>query len=737
MKIALTSIFGREKWILLLSSCLILVSLFSGVISANELDMSTFLVPYKSYTFDYWGNAVEGPLAYTPKRIITASELGLTNLNAPRDLVVGLQNNHIYITDTGNNRIIHLDDNWNLVRIIDGFINDQNEETFSRPNSIAITRENHMYVADTGNARIVQLDQDGNLVKIFHSPHIGNENLFPDNFSFRPTKVGVNDRGHLYILSEDYFEGFITVDADGIFRGMIGAPEVQVTVAEYIWFQLSTDEQRSRRSLFLPTEYSGFTLDEKGFLYATITSEEDDDSIRRLNPAGSDSLRRTGFHDPIGDINYTNMWDQSTYYGPSNFVDVTVLPMDAYSVLDRNRSRIYTYDNDGNLLYMFGYRGRDHGQIARASAIENIDLDLLVLDDERGLIMIFEPTEYTKMIWTALDHYNAGNYEKSEQVWRDILYQNANLDLAYTGIGRSLLLREEFEEAMYFFEHGNNREGYSRAFQEYRTIRLGENFGIAMLVVALVILVIAIWPILRRRYSTLSETESAVSSEAAWLELMESNTLKSKFQRTYQSLKYSLYVIFHPFDGFYELKYFNRGSLPAAFIILFGVTITYTLMRQYTGFLFNHNNPDDLNIVVEFASVILPFALWVGVNWAFTTLMTGKGKLKDIIIASAYALVPLILINLPMIIVSNYLVLEEGTFYFLFLSIAVLWTGFLMFFGAVMTTHEYGFGKSIFTTLLTLVGILFTIFMGLVIMNLFELLVRFIEEVFTEIMFRI
>ena len=362
---------------------------------------------------------------------------------------------------------------------------------------------------------------------------------------------------------------------------------------------------------------------------------------------------------------------------------------------------------------------------------------MIVLDDERSQILIFEPTEYTKLIWTALEHYDKGEYAEAEAAWRKILEQNANYDLAYTGIGRSLLLREEFEEAMYYFKHGNNRNGYSLAFQEYRKMRLEENFGLLMTVVILVILLITYWPKLTQRWSKVSERQAAVSSEVRWLELSEGKTFKDRMLRYWYSLKYSLHVIVHPFDGFYELKYRNRGSLPAAFTILFLVAVTYTLMRQYTGFLFNTNDPSQLNILVELASVLLPFALWVGVNWAFTTLMEGKGTLRNIIIASAYALVPLLLINLPLIVISNYLTLEEGTFYYLFMSIAVFWSGCLMFIGAVMTTHEYGFGRSIFTTILTLVGMIFVIFLGLALMNLLELVYRFINEVVSEIAFRV
>ncbi|HKM17247.1 MAG: DUF1282 family protein [Firmicutes bacterium] len=737
MRITLPFAVHKDKLILLLILMFALLFCMPGAAGADETEemhLSTFLVPYRSYTWDYWDNPVEGPIAYLPKRVITAGELGLDSLRQPRDLVVDEENNHIYIVDTGNNRIVQLDLDWNVLRIIDGFMNNGTWESFSGPSSVAISVEQDIYVADTGNSRIVHLDQAGSLLRILGSPHVGHEDMFPDTFRFRPFTIGVNERGYMFVLSEDYFEGFITIDADGIFRGVIGAPRVNVSLWEYVWFLLSTEEQKARRNLFLPVEYSGFTLDDAGFIYATVASDEGD-SIRRLNSAGGDSLKRYGFHRPIGDVRYTNMWQQSTYYGRSNFVDVTVFPLGIYSVLDRTRSRIYTYDDDGHLLYMFGYRGRGHGQVARGIAIDHIGLDLVVIDDERGQILVFEPTDYTKMILQAVEHYNKGEYLQEEAVWREVLKLNANYDLAYTGIGRSLLLQEEYADAMYYFKLGNNRSGYSRAYQAYREILLKQNFSYVMTGIALIVALFMLWPRIKARLGFREQT--AAAKEAAWLALTEEKGFKSRLLRLYHSLKYGLYLISHPFDGFYELKYRQRGSVPAAFVILILVTITYTLMRQYTGFLFNHNDPSRLNIIVELASVILPFGLWTGVNWAFTTLMTGKGTFKQIVIASAYALIPIIIINLPMIIVSNYLILEEGTFYFLFVSVAMMWAGALMFIGVMMVTHEYGMGKSIFTTILTLVGMIFTIFLGLVLMNLLELVYRFANEMFTEIAYRL
>ena len=87
------------------------------------------------------------------------------------------------------------------------------------------------------------------------------------------------------------------------------------------------------------------------------------------------------------------------------------------------------------------------------------------------------------MIWAALDAYHRGHYAETEAIWRKVLELNANFDLAYTGIGRSLLRRGEYAEAMRYFRLGNNRRDYSEAFDLYRRSVIYENFGCARLAV--------------------------------------------------------------------------------------------------------------------------------------------------------------------------------------------------------------------------------------------------------------
>ena len=68
-------------------------------------------------------------------------------------------------------------------------------------------------------------------------------------------------------------------------------------------------------------------------------------------------------------------------------------------------------------------------------------------------------------------------------------------------------------------------------------------------------------------------------------------TDKQKWQRLLSSLRYSLYVIFHPFDGFWDLSREKRGSLGAANIIVFLVLLVRLLSMQFTPFLFMSRRP--------------------------------------------------------------------------------------------------------------------------------------------------
>ncbi|MEJ6949729.1 YIP1 family protein [Natronospora cellulosivora (SeqCode)] len=729
---------------------LLLFILSSGVIYA---DSSTYAVPYYSYTYDFWQDPIMAPQAYQAHRIINGEDLGVGAFSNPQDLFVW-NNQEIYIADTGNNRIIITDSEWNLIKIIEDFENDGELDTFNQPYGLYVTNNDELFVADRRNNRLVVLDRQGELIRIISSPVADNPTLFRSGYQFLPVKVAVDNVGRTYVIAEEIIDGVMEFDLDGDFRGFLGAPRISPDFIDYLWRRISPQARQERLSLLLPTEYSNLDVDERGFIFTTVGTGEyqDDDAIRRLNPSGKDVLKRQGFAPPTGDYGSSLQDAEGEWVlEGSHFRDILAREEGIYSALDQERGRVFTYDYFGNLLYVFAGRGFERGNLRRPRALAEFDSHIMVIDSELNDITVYAPTRYQKLIHDAIREYNSGQYQESANIWSEVVGMNANFDLGYTGIGRAYFRDDNFAEAMQFYRLGQNREGYSAAYEYYRKDYIRDNIN--MLFLSFIIIIFLI--ILIRKYSKvlsknlypfllngLAKSETAAISYFKEDKWRFGSWIKARLAilylqsiRTIKGVAYARHVVFHPFDGFWDLKHEKLGNLPAATVILILFTLSNIIQRQYTGFIFNQSNLARLNVLAEFAFVLIPFFLWVTVNWSFTTLMNGKGKFKDIYIATAYAFTPMIIINIPVTIISNFITMEEGAFIFIFSSIAVLWSLLLLFFGT-MTTHQYETGKNFFLTILIIAGIIFSLFIGILFFNLSEQVIQFIRDIYTELFIR-
>jgi hypothetical protein len=129
------------------------------------------------------------------------------------------------------------------------------------------------------------------------------------------------------------------------------------------------------------------------------------------------------------------------------------------------------------------------------------------------------------------------------------------------------------------------------------------------------------------------------------------------------------------------------------------------------------------------------FVLWCVANWCLTTLFDGEGTLKDIFIATAYALMPIPLLTIPATIATNFASLTESEMITLVLGLSYVWTGMLIFFGS-MTTHGYSMGRNIAITLFTLIGMVFILFVAVLFWNLITRMVSFVTDIVTELSYR-
>ena len=204
----------------------------------------------------------------------------------------------------------------------------------------------------------------------------------------------------------------------------------------------------------------------------------------------------------------------------------------------------------------------------------------------------------------------------------------------------------------------------------------------------------------------------------------------------FEHLLYPFYVLLHPFNGFWEVKYEQKGKLRIAFGILLLVTVAMILERQYAGFPVNYNDPRDLNSINELQYIVVPFFLWCTSNWALTTLMDGEGKFKEILIVTGYAMLPLAVIHLPNTLFSNFITERETAFYYFLNSVSFLWFVWLLFIGT-MTVHQYTVTKTLVTMALTLVVAGIIVFLGLLAFALIHQIVGFVMTIYHELSLRL
>jgi hypothetical protein len=209
-----------------------------------------------------------------------------------------------------------------------------------------------------------------------------------------------------------------------------------------------------------------------------------------------------------------------------------------------------------------------------------------------------------------------------------------------------------------------------------------------------------------------------------------------KTSNVVQSLRYSLYIPTHPFDGFWDLTHEKRGSLWAAHIIVFLCVIVEMLRETLTNFQFINVNLNEFNIIMVFLRVLLPLWLWTVANWSMTTLMDGKGRLLEIYMATSYALVPYIIINFLTIIFSQFITADEGSLYTLFNVVSIVWSALLIM-AAMMQVHNYSPAKTVLSSLLAIVAMGVMIFIFLIFFTLISDAIGYFVSLYREARFRI
>lgn len=211
---------------------------------------------------------------------------------------------------------------------------------------------------------------------------------------------------------------------------------------------------------------------------------------------------------------------------------------------------------------------------------------------------------------------------------------------------------------------------------------------------------------------------------------------KEKRNKYLDSLKFALYCMSHPLDGFWDLTHEKRGTMAAANTILFATVLIRVLKLRYTSFVIDAVYWEDLNIFLYIASILFPLALWVVGNWGLTTLFDGKGRLGQVYMATCYGLAPYPLIQFPLMIFSNYVTVDEREFYSVLSGISLVFAAILIV-TAMGQIHEFSFGKNILFTIFTLFAMLVMIFILMIFFSMISQGVAYFISLGKEFLFRL
>ncbi len=216
--------------------------------------------------------------------------------------------------------------------------------------------------------------------------------------------------------------------------------------------------------------------------------------------------------------------------------------------------------------------------------------------------------------------------------------------------------------------------------------------------------------------------KSSITEELA--QMPEEGTVKEK-------LYYLKTALFHPFEGFYDIRFRGKGSFVIALIILCLYGFIECAAYQYTGFVLNMNDIYEMNSISIFLSHTLIIVLLCVSNWTVTTLFNGKGNFISIFTTVCYGLIPYALSRLLMAFLSNFIIIDEAMIIYMIVGIGVVWSVFLVVCG-LCVIHEYGLFQNLVAILVTFIAAFIIVFILVLFLTLEEKMFGFIGDVVRE-----
>lgn len=679
----------KKAWKKLLLSVTALL-MVSSVVAPLEVQADA---PYRTYTVDGYGYVTETQTAYLPSETIT--KIGDEFLFAPTDFTI-LDDGYMYILDSGNKRVVVSDMEGNL---IDTFA----EDVLVTPKGMYVTSDHTCYVADRDAKSIFVFNAEGELIQTYGKP---DHPLYGNQLDFLPLKVVVNESGTMYVICESNNNGIVQISPvdGGTFLGYFGTNNTSASLWRIIWRAIQTDAQRAKSQSNLPSTPDNMAIDEKGLIY-TVTRGEKEDTLKRLNIAGINMIEAEAYE------------AVPTAVAVGNHDNVFVASSQGY---------IYEYNNEGELLFVFG--GKDDGQqrIGLSTKTEAIqvgkDDKIYVLDSDKAQIQVYEPTEFTNLLHEALQLFSKGRYTESKEPLTEVLKMNNLFDYANMAMARALLQEEDYEAALEYAKLAKDYDVYSDAFWEIRNNWLKDNL------VTVILIVVA--------FIVAKKTIGFFDKKKGILQGPKKVIKKLADKKLIKELRYMTFFMRHPIDGCYGIKRQGKVSVLSANILVVIMILFFIINKYFCGFLLKMVREGYYDVFSDIGMIVVVLVLVTGCNYLMCTINDGEGKLKHIYCSFVYSMAPYIML-MPVVFAISHVVTFNETFFVEFAYIFMfVWIAVLVFL-SIKEINNYSAKETFKIIGLTIFTILIAVLLAFIIYVLWQQVFDFIKSLFGEVVYKL
>lgn len=673
--------YGKLKIILLLPMLILLTLQMPLTASANQATSYT-------YAADEDKNWERTQDAYLPDKTVT--ELGLAS---PEDLFID-EDNMLYIADTGNKRVIKYDIRAGEVAGI------LESSELTGPRGVYVTENGDIYVADTGAKAVLIYDKDFKLQNKLTRPDAP---IFADT-NYEPKRVAVDGGGNVYLIGEGVYNGVIQLAKTGEFLGYFAVNDADLTFSQRLQQLLFTRAQLANLIDINPTVFANVFVDRNGIVY-TATSGTHRNGMKKHSTNGGNMFK-------------SDVWSYD------NLTDVYV-DGDGLIYACSASGYINIYSKNGEEIFSFGSYVTTVDIAGLFASLPSIAVDMdgniWAVDGAKGYLQSFKPTEYAQTVYAAMNLYEEGRYDEAMEKWNEVLKLNQMSVLAHNGVGKAYLHAEEYEASLEHFKVANNKDFYSQSFWEVRNEWIQKWLGLILgLVIGFLILKKVVREIDKRRGGHLAKAAEQVRDKTGKLPV-------------WRDILYALKTPRHPMDCYYEIRKYRQGSVLSSAVIYLLFFIDFMAFKTVKGFIYQTVKVENMDI----GSIVLGFFVLLGLfvicNYLVTSINDGDGTFKQIFMIPAYGLMPAMIALLTVTCVSYVLTFNEAFLLTLVLLIGIVWSVITVFIG-LQTVHDYTFGETVKSIILTVVFMIIAAVIGIIISIMWNSLYTFLTSVGKEVL---